>query len=244
MHLQVDAGGGGRRAQLVDRVVDQDFERGRRTTRRFLGLDEAEIEEVVDDARQPLRLLDDPFGQRTRDRGVVLGDERLRQHLERADRGLELVADVGDEVAPHALDAVHVGDVGDERGHTQRAVSGAERHRREVHDRARRAEELQLALAGLAVERARHERVERAGDDRVGVAGLAVALGGGVAEHLDPVGIEDEHALAQLVEHRQEPVALLDQRVGLALRLAQRLFQRGSRLVASLRAHRLNRSAR
>ena len=43
---------------------------------------------------------------------------------------------------------------------------------------------------------------------------VAVALGGGVAEHLDAVGVEHEHALTQFVERGQQPVSLADGLVG------------------------------
>ena len=125
VHLQVDARRRRRRAQLIDRVVDEHFERHRRARRRFLGLDEAEVEQVVDDARQPLGLLDDAFGERSRDGGIVFGHQRLGQHLERADRRLELVAHVGHEVAPHALDPVHLRHVVDERGDARAARSAS-----------------------------------------------------------------------------------------------------------------------
>ena len=128
----------------------------------LLGLDEAEVEQVVDDAGEPFRLPHDALGQRAGDRRVVFGGEGLRQHLERADRRLELVAHVGDEVAPHALDAVHFRHVDHERGNAQPVVVRADRNRRQMDHRARRAEDLQLALAALAGERTRHQRVERA----------------------------------------------------------------------------------
>ena len=49
-------GGRGGRAQLVDRVVDEHLERHRLARGDFLGLDEAEVEQVVDDARRAARL--------------------------------------------------------------------------------------------------------------------------------------------------------------------------------------------
>ena len=128
--------------------------------RRLLRLDDAEVEEVVDDARQALRLLHDPIGERTGHRRVVLGDQGLGQHLQRADRRLELVAHVGHEVAAHALDPVHLRHVGDERRHAERAVHRADRHRPEVDDGTRRPEQLQLTVAPLTLRRPR-ERARR-----------------------------------------------------------------------------------
>ena len=60
--------------------------------------------------------------ERSRHGRVVLGDERLGEHLERADRRLELVAHVGDEVAAHALDPMDLRDVVDERRGTERSL--------------------------------------------------------------------------------------------------------------------------
>ena len=48
---------------------------------------------------------------------VVLAEQRLGQQAERPDRGLQLVADVGDEVAAHRLEPAPLGDVLD---HDQR----------------------------------------------------------------------------------------------------------------------------
>ena len=126
------------------------LERHRLAARRLLRLDEAEVEQVVDDAGQPLGLLHDPLGERPGDRGVVFRGERLRQHLERADRRLELVADVGDEVAAHALDAVHLRHVV-RRTPPRRAggrVVPSGTARRCTHG-TRRPEQLQLAVASL-----------------------------------------------------------------------------------------------
>ena len=176
MQLQVDPRGRRRRAQLVDRVVDEDLERDGRTPRGFLRLDQAEIEEVVDDARQALRLLDDPVGQRPGDARVVLRRQRLGQHLERADRCLQLVAHVGDEVAAHALDAVDLGHVGHERGHAERSFGGADRAppsggRRRAGDRraAARARSARRRAPAPRVRRV-HRRRPRPSGDRRGTA--------------------------------------------------------------------------
>ena len=66
-----------KRAELVDRVVDEGFEQHRRPRWRFLGLDQAEVEQVVDDTAEALGLLDHAFGQRARDGRIGLrGDPR------------------------------------------------------------------------------------------------------------------------------------------------------------------------
>ena len=86
-----------------------------------------------------------------RPRGPSTADQRLGQQRQRADRRLELVAHVGDEVAAHALDPPRTRR---RRATSPTAPSGA---RRPSSGRAvspehlgRRAEELQLARALLA----------------------------------------------------------------------------------------------
>ena len=79
--------------------------------RRLLRLDRAEVEQVVDDAGQAVGLVHDPLGQLLHDRDVVGRGHRLGEQPERADRRLQLVAHVGDEVAAHALDAPRFRDV-------------------------------------------------------------------------------------------------------------------------------------
>ena len=179
--------------------------------------------------------------------GSSSAGERLGEHLERADRRLELVAHVGDEVAAHALDPVHLGDVVDERGRAERPLGVAERHRRQVQHRARRAEELQLALARARRCSARVEQlVERAGGDRVGVARVAVPLGRRVAEHLAAVGVDDDDRRGGA--RRARPASRSRSADGGVGRRSsargERLLRARRRLVASLRAHGLSRTAR
>ena len=72
--------------------------------RRSPRLDAAELEQVVDGAADPERLVHHPLGQPAGDLRVVLAEERLGQQAERADRRLQLVADVGHEVAADGLE--------------------------------------------------------------------------------------------------------------------------------------------
>ena len=61
---------------------------------------------------EPVGFAHDPLGERLRvTAGSSLGGQRLGQQPERADRRLQLVAHVGDEVAAHALDAGALRDV-------------------------------------------------------------------------------------------------------------------------------------
>ena len=52
----------------------------------LVGLDAGELEEVVDGAADPERLGQHPLGQALRDRRVVLGEQRLGEQRQRADR--------------------------------------------------------------------------------------------------------------------------------------------------------------
>ena len=61
---ELDAGDDRGRADAIDRFVHERVDRHRITDRRFLGLDQAEVEQVVDDAPEPLRLAHHPLGER------------------------------------------------------------------------------------------------------------------------------------------------------------------------------------
>ena len=73
-----------------------------------------------------VRLVDHPLGDAVDDVEVVLVGERLGEHGERADRRLQLVADVGDEVGAHGVDAAPLADVLDRR-HARRRPAAARR---------------------------------------------------------------------------------------------------------------------
>ena len=60
------------------------------------------------------------LGQAPGDVGVVLVEQRLGQQGEGPDRGLQLVADVGDEVAAHVLEPAALGGVLDDDEHARR----------------------------------------------------------------------------------------------------------------------------
>jgi hypothetical protein len=108
---------------------------------------------------------------------------RLREHRQRADRGLELVAHVGDEVAPDRLDAAPLGHVPYEPDRADPSPVGRERPRGHEEHLGRRSEQLQLARALLAVAGTVEQLTERTAGQRVGVAGVVEALGGAVAQH-------------------------------------------------------------
>ena len=96
--------------------VDQDgFARWR-----LLGLDARQIQQVVDDATHPEGLVVDAPGQALGHLGIGLGDESLGQQSERAHGRLELVADVGHEVAADLLEPAPFRDVLNEGDDAQR----------------------------------------------------------------------------------------------------------------------------
>ena len=118
--------------------------------------------------------------------------QRLAQQLQRTDRGLQLVADVGDEVPPHPGDPVRLGDVGRLDGD----VPAADVDRAHVHAQrlgvAVGPRDVQLddaaqpAAPGLAGQRA---------DDRVGVGRRPDET------HL-PRGRVGQHGMVLAVQHQ------------------------------------------
>ena len=187
-----------RRSEPVGRLVEQHVDRHALPDRRLLGLDEAQIEQVVDDPREPVGLLHELRRELLDHRVVLAVADRLGEERERADRRLELVAHVGDEVATNALDPARLRDVVDERGRADDVLRGVpDRHGGDVEHPARRAEECQLVLAGLTAERALDEPFDRVLRERVAVARVAEPLGREVPDDLVPVGVDDEHAVGE-----------------------------------------------
>ena len=86
------------------------------------------------------------------DHRVVLAvADRLGEEPERADRRLELVAHVGDEVATNALDATWLRDVVHERGRADDVLLGvSDRHRRHLQHSTWGTEQRELLVTGLA----------------------------------------------------------------------------------------------
>ena len=73
------------------------------------------------------------------DLGVVLVDERLGEHGQRTDRRLQLVADVGDEVGAHGVEAGALADVVDDRPARRRRARGMASHRKHPRRRTEQA---------------------------------------------------------------------------------------------------------
>ena len=136
-HLQAAFAGGhdgdllGRRVDCagVDRGGDHVVDTERlRSLERVVALEPRELDDLLDQSGQPFTLLEHPT-RKALDRLGVVGCvvDGLRQQANRADGRLELVADVGDEVAADGLHPSLAGSVLDQRQHqpcTQRRHPG------------------------------------------------------------------------------------------------------------------------
>ena len=87
---------------VAQHLVDVDH---LRIGQRIVGLQPGQLDDLADEIGQPRRLDTHPAGELAHRVGVVGRVlNRLGQQRDRPDRGLELVADVGDEVTPGLLD--------------------------------------------------------------------------------------------------------------------------------------------
>ena len=130
---------------------DQQRDRHRLARRRFLGLDRrlrSSRSSTIRASRSASRTTRSASCCTTA--GVVGRGHRLGEQAERADRRLQLVAHVGDEVAPHALDApaTRMTSRVNATAPTTLAVA-PQRERAELEHLARRPVELELALPTL-----------------------------------------------------------------------------------------------
>ena len=243
--LEVDPGRDRGRPQLLDRVVDEHRDRHRRTARRFLRLDQAEVEQVVDDAREP----------------VGLATTRSASGRATAGSSVAAIVSASSPSAPigvlsswltlatksrRTLSTRRASETSrDERDHAHGSLGVADGHGRSCSTCPGRAEELQLALAGLTQRaRARSSASSAPATTASACRAARKRSRGRVADHLDAVGIDHHHGLSQLVEHGPEAVVLHGGGLGLPEGRGQRLFQRGVRGVAPLGAHELIRTDR
>lgn len=137
----LDPAGGGRRAGPVEHLGDHPVDRdGLRRGLRLRALEPGQLQQLLHQPAEPGGLVLDPLGEPAGGqhvlgelRGTVgrLGgvDQGLGEELQRPDRGLQLVADVGHEVPPHPGQPVRLGDVGGLDGD----VPAADAHRPQVH---------------------------------------------------------------------------------------------------------------
>ena len=171
-------------------------------------LDAAQLQQVVDRGAGPVGLRDHPLGESGDDVGVGLVADRLGQQAERADRRLELVADVGDEVPSDRLGPLLQRAVVDQGQPTRLApvvegVGGDEEGLR------RRPEQLDLATGRDALERQAQQLAHGGLDEHESVARLGEPLRRAVAEDVRAGRVADHDALFDLVdglaEAQQQP---------------------------------------
>ena len=105
-------------------------DRDRLATGRALAFDAREVEQVLDDAIDAERLGVDALGESLRDGGVALELQGLGEQSERPHGRLQLVTDVGDEVAANVFEAPALGDVFDDGEHAERATPVVDDRRR------------------------------------------------------------------------------------------------------------------
>ena len=148
---QLDLADAGVGEALVDRAGDDlvDLD-GHRLVERVVALEAGELDDLLHQPGEPLALGVHPAGEPLHRLGVVGGvDDGVGEQLDRADRGLQLVAHVGHEVAADRLDAALAGAVLDQGEHQL----GAERRHPGGHVAGRQSLALheQLGLADLPV---------------------------------------------------------------------------------------------
>ena len=113
---QLDLAGGGVGQALVDGAGDDLVGLdGHRLVERVVALQPGELDDLLHQAGEALALGVHPAGEPLHGLGVVGGvDDGVGEQLDRADRGLELVADVGHEVATDRLHPAFAGAVLDQ----------------------------------------------------------------------------------------------------------------------------------
>ena len=164
--------------------------------RGLLGLDAAEVEQVVDDPADPEGLGVDARGQPLGDLGVGLHGQGLGQQAQGPDGGLQLVADVGHEVAADLLEPAalrHVLDDGDDAERPSAVVDQPGAHGEGL---AGRTVEVEGALGRALLPGVLQQLGHGLGGQGVAVAVVHEGHGPGVAEgdlavlvaHDDPLG--------------------------------------------------------
>ena len=203
-----DARGLGRPPHLVDGIADERRDRERLAPRALLRLDDAEVEEILDDARQPLALAHHALGEPSGHLGLAPRRDRLGQHRQGTDRRAQLVTDIGDEVAAHALDLARLGDITHERDGSARRSLARERKGAQLQRLLRWAEEDELSLRGLSEQRLVEQLADRLRGDGIGVACATEAARGRVAHEHPAVAPDHYHSVGHRVQCRFEPIAV------------------------------------
>ena len=190
----------GRRLDPLDRLVDEHRHRDLVPRRRLLHLDEAQVEQVVDDPPQPLGLVHELLGEAAGDLGVATrqpasrpaaparrsassarGSRWRRSRGARSRRGGAPRRPARTTAAPTSASPSNSGNGTQSQHHAaagRTAASSAVDRRAPVHASSSSCRDLGCR-------------------DRVGVAGVAVPLGRRVAEHLVAVGVDDDDPVAR-----------------------------------------------
>ena len=200
MQHDLDAALVGRGAHPLDGVGHDEVHQHRLARRGLLGLDARQVEQVVDDAADPERLVVDAAGQALGHLGVGLGDEGLGQQAQRAHRRLELVADVGHEVAADLLEPAALRDVLDERDHAERPAAVVDLAGPHLQRAPGRPVEVERALGRSLVPGVLEDLGHRLGGQGVAVAADHQGVGAAVAVDHGAVLVAEDDALGEGVE--------------------------------------------
>ena len=173
-------------------------------------LDARQLEQIVDRPRRTMGLVDHARRQAANDLGIVAVRRRLGEHGERADRRLQLVTDVGDEVG---ADRVQPGALADVVDRGEREAVDQRLGMQEQHPPGRTGE-LDRPRPGHAVRRVAQQPLDGRAEQHRLVAGEAA--GGGVAHLQHAVTIGEHDAGRQGIERGAQAVALGLRRVALA----------------------------
>ncbi len=161
----------GRRPHALHRLRHHEVHGDRLAQGGLFRLDATQVEQVVDDPRHPLRFELHARREATDDVGIVLASEGLGQQAERSHRGLQLVADVGDEVTPHGIHSPAFGHVLDHDGSADAPPAVVERHGHDVQRAPGRTVEVERARLRLALHDPPNQLQDRPLGEEVGVAG-------------------------------------------------------------------------
>ena len=147
----------------------------------------------------------DPLGETVGHLRLVLGEQCLGEQAEGTHRGLQLVADVGDEVPPDVLEPAALGDVVDDRDHAERALAVVDALGAHDERASGRAVQLEHSLLARPGRRLGEQLVDGLGGERVPVTAAHERDGLAVAEHGLAALVRDDHGLGKRVERAAEP---------------------------------------
>ena len=196
----LDAALVGRGAHALDGVGHDQVDQHRLARRGLLGLDARQVEQVVDDAADPEGLVVDAPGQALGHLGVGLGHQGLGQQAERAHRRLELVADVGHEVAADLLEPAALGDVLYQRDDAQGPPAVVDLAGSHLQGAPRWAVQIERALGRALVPGLLEQLGHGLSGQRVAVAADHERVGPAVAVDDGAVLVAQHDTLGQRVE--------------------------------------------